>query len=160
MSAWRKKASADLGRLGVDADALFAHLAKANHLRRPGAPWRKKLIALVPAAEAIAVLLRPFTPAGALRPREDAAAAFGAIWASLEFGGPDLLGVIAELVPWCQKELGTSHQAATVGVMVLGLWPDDTRPILEQFRDDASLKSLIATVRAALRRQAEAHPKG
>jgi hypothetical protein len=160
MSSWQRAATVELRRLGIDADALFGHLARATHIKRPAETWRKKLPTLVSGAEPVAVLLRPFMPAGKRRPSsDDAPAVFGAIWAAPEFATPDLLHVVAELVPWCQKELGTSHQAASVGMMVLGVWPTDTRTLLEQFRDTPSMRSLIATTRASLRKQTEAHPK-
>ncbi|MEO6773919.1 MAG: hypothetical protein ABI467_13040 [Kofleriaceae bacterium] len=153
MGDWRKDATKDLKRLGVDGDALFSHLTRANHIKRPADTWRKKLRALGP-SEAIAALLGPFTPHGKLRPsRADAPAVFGAVWAAADLATPELLDVVTELVPWCQKAPGTSHQVASVGVMALGVWPASTVQVLERFRDDPALASLLATTRASLRKQ-------
>jgi len=160
MSDWERTATANLRRIGVDPESLFAHLARANHVKRPGESWRAKIHALVPGPHAIELLLRPFTPAGKQRPREgEVRALFGAIWAAAEVPSPELLDVVTELVPWCQKRAGTSHQAAAVGMMVLGVWPTSTLGALTRFRDDPTMKSLLATTRASLRKQSEAHPE-
>lgn len=155
---WQTSTTPALAQMSVDVDAVFAHLALAKHIKQPATTWRKKLPALLPSG-ALAVLLRPFTPAGKRRPTSADGAVFGAIWAAPDLATPELLDLVVDLVPWCQKEFGTSHQAAAVGVMALGVWPTRTVDVLERFRDAATLASLIATTRASLRKQNEAHPE-
>lgn len=139
---------------GVDVEALFAHLGKANHVKRPGQRWRELAREMIESPEVLVALLKPFTPVGRARPKAaEAAIAFGALWAALELRSPELLEVIVELVPWCHQELGSPHQAAYVAVTVLGLWEDaGARAALERFRDDPQLKSLLPGIKAGLRK--------